>query len=431
MRSNTNSNISNKETIPKRINSIKEMLEGKEIEPLIDFDNTDTEYFLNDNKSYDSNGSYDTRIVLKKKMYDFVEIIKKFGGKLEYIKSGTTGHTFKGETEDFDFAIKVVAYPRKSKYGTIYETRRPENVELVMLKLLSYFVINKQTPHIILPICAFDTDIKVFTNLIEKNNVEENNKSYKRFEKNYSEGKYHNTVSILISEWANRGDLSEFIKKRYMNFTPMHWKVIFFQIFSVLAVIQSKFPSFRHNDFKANNILVQKTYKLNKKVKYTIESNLYVIPNMGYQIKIWDFDFSCIPGVVDNIKASDDWTQDINVTPIQNRYYDIHYFLNTFIKNGFFPQFFTDEHVPQDAKDFVDRVLPYKLRGPNKKVLEKGRILDNKEYFIPNDVLMKDPYFEEFRVEGLKHSHTSAKHSYKSISESDRHIDINQLLNKY
>ena len=33
---------------------------------------------------------------------------------------------------------------------------------------------------------------------------------------------------------------------------------ILFQIFSALAVIQTKYPGFRHNDMKANNVLIQK-----------------------------------------------------------------------------------------------------------------------------------------------------------------------------
>ena len=50
-----------------------------------------------------------------------------------------------------NYAVKVVAYP-KEKYGDLYNSKRPENAELMMIKLLSFFVINKQTPHIILPI---------------------------------------------------------------------------------------------------------------------------------------------------------------------------------------------------------------------------------------------------------------------------------------
>lgn len=41
----------------------------------------------------------------------------------------------------------------------------------------------------------------------------------------------------------------------------------------------------------------------------------YNVTNIGYQIKLWDFDFACIPGVIKNSKVSADWTTNINVIP--------------------------------------------------------------------------------------------------------------------
>ena len=54
--------------------------------------------------------------------------------------------------------------------------KRPENTELLMIRLLSYFVINKQTPHIVLPMTTFNTSIKPFLNLTKSNIV--NNKKF-------------------------------------------------------------------------------------------------------------------------------------------------------------------------------------------------------------------------------------------------------------
>ena len=83
----------------------------------------------------------------------------QIGGRLKYIKSGTTGHTFKGLAKDNqvkdDYAVKIVAYPKKANYGNVYDIRRPENAEIMMLRILSYFVVTKQTPHIVLPVGTF------------------------------------------------------------------------------------------------------------------------------------------------------------------------------------------------------------------------------------------------------------------------------------
>ena len=112
---------------------------------------------------------------------------------------------------------------------------------------------------------------------------------------------------------------------------------VYFSILSVLAIIQNKYPGFRHNDLKANNLLVHKVpiSTTNNKFKYKINGQIYIVPCIGFQIKLWDFDFACIPGIVDNSKVDAEWTNRINIKPEQNRYYDVHYFFNTLTKKDF------------------------------------------------------------------------------------------------
>jgi hypothetical protein len=151
--------------IPDRLHNIQGMIGGN-IDALIDFKNS-TESF-----EYPSNTD-DIRELLPKKYIDFGKAIGELGGKLLYIKSGSTGHTFKGvhpppnEEGKEPYAVKIVAYPKKENYGDMYNIKRPENTELLMIRLLSYFVLNKQTPHIILPITTFNTSITPFLNLSE------------------------------------------------------------------------------------------------------------------------------------------------------------------------------------------------------------------------------------------------------------------------
>jgi hypothetical protein len=142
----------------------------------------------------------------------------------------------------------------------------------------------------------------------------------------------------------------------------------------------------------------------------------YVIPNMGYSIKLWDFDFACIPNIIKNIKVELPWTKPINVTEKRHRYYDIHYFFNTLAFTGFFPKFMSSEWIHEDVKEFVKRVVPDKYRSkicthklpPSTKeeketqckicnacVHSKGRLLVDDEYLTPANIL-NDPFFEEF-----------------------------------
>tara|TARA_B100000902_G_scaffold389200_1_gene435971 strand:+ start:4225 stop:5391 length:1167 start_codon:yes stop_codon:yes gene_type:complete len=377
-----------------RTNKIKTILQGNNLKSLIDLESNETEAFINTKQEKD------IRNVLDKKILDFGDVINQIGGKLVYVKSGTTGHTFRGfnpnEPTEPNFAVKIVAYPKRENYGDLNDIRRPENAELMMLKVLSYFVINNQTPHLVLPIGTFNTSIRPFLSL-GKNGIVEN-KKYGQFIKRYKKGDLHNEVSVLISEWADGGDLLEYIRSKYKTITLREWRVILFQIISALAVIQAKYPGFRHNDLKANNILIQNIESRNKnnKFKYKINNQVYILPNIGVQIKLWDFDFACIDGVVDNTKVNAEWTDKINVNSTTNRYYDIHYFFNTLVRKGFFPEFWETPEISKQVKDFVKRIVPEQYTtGP--KIAERGRLLVNEEFIKPDDILKNDPFFERLR----------------------------------
>lgn len=386
-----------------RINFIKTILSEHKLEPLIEFDSTSK--IVHNNHKDDVDCS-DTRCILNKKVLDFNVILKSLGAKILYIKSGSTGHTFKAMTDytdemnSIDYAVKIVAYPKKESYGSMYNIKRPENTELLMLKKLSYFVVNKQSPHIILPIATFNTKIAPFVN----NRIMEviNDDKYKKFYDKYNKGEFHSTVSVLISEWANGGDLLDYIRNNYETMSYKTWKVIFFQLLSVLAIIHAKYPGFRHNDLKANNILIHNIHVKTKDGKPTVyEYNInhvkYIIPKINIEIKIWDFDFACIPGLVENLKVDAEWTSKINIKPEQNQYYDIHYFFNTLTMKGFFPKFFESDKIPTKIKEFVQRVIPTKFKT-GKGVTDRGRLLVDMEYTTPDKILKTDPLFEKFRV---------------------------------
>ena len=381
--------------IPERMEKIQTLISGKKLESLLEFKNS------SDSFEYPQN-SEDIRELLPKKYIEFGESVKQLGGKLLYIKSGSTGHTFKGVYPNIEdqhkkpYAMKVVAYPKKENYGDPYNIKRPENTELLMIKVLSSFVINGQTPHIILPITTFYTSIKPFISVTKSQIIK--GKKFDQFVERYDNGDYYSNVSVLISEWANGGDLLDYLRKNYKSMKTKEWRAVFFQILSVLAIIHSKYPSFRHNDMKANNILIQNVAidKNKPKYIYKINKQIYIVPNIGFQIKLWDFDFACIPGIVNNSKVEAEWTNRINVKPEQNRYYDIHYFFNTLTKKGFFPEFWTAEEIPKKVKDFVKRVIPDKYTS-GEMVTDRGRILTNEEYLTPDIILKKDKFFKIMR----------------------------------
>lgn len=390
-------------SIRERINNIKSLLDKSNLDninPLDNVDsNADTDVFEGVNEIKE-NKSFDSRVILGKKDQNFFKIINKLNSAIRYVKSGAYGNTFKGTIYDDDkneissYGLKVVAYTKKN--GSIHNIYRPENAEINMLKLLSYFVIKDFTPHIVLPIGIFNTSIKPFIEDVEDD--VKNSKKYREFIRNYSKGIFHNKVSVIISEWANRGDLGMFLKKHYENLELIHWKCIFFQIISTLAKIQLKYPSFRHNDLKANNILVSKVDNGSVISLYSIEGDVYCVPGFGYFVYLWDFDFACIPGVVENTKVYQEWSQEMNITSKQNRYYDLHYFFCSLVYKGFLPDLFKSKKVPIEVKKFIKYVVPdeYKPDHPSGYTNERCRLLKDEEYIIPID-LLKHKFFDVFK----------------------------------
>lgn len=439
------SNIINKSTLDNykthtfksRLDIIDKLFHNNVMEPLINTKSHLTEAYLNppNNENSDSITDEDlksTTYVLNKKSKDLASIINKTEAQLTYIKSGATGQTFRAEIrlkddKIFHFAVKVCAYPKK-RYGSYKNINRPENAEIRIIKALSYFVVKEMTPHIVLPYITFDTDIKPFIGL-EKHEIVANDKIFKKFIENYYKGRFFNKVSILMSEWANKGDLLDFVRKHYLDINLSSWKNFFFQILSVLAIIQTKYPGFRHNDLKPNNILIHKrnvNTDRNKRVTYIINNKVYYLPKMQYQLKLWDFDFACIPGVIDNEKVSTEWTSSINVNPVQNRYYDVHYFFNTFM--GFFSEHIKNGHIPKEVIDFIKSIVPEKLtkgkfldeigiikyqkdgktfssKGKRINICSKNRrLLKDIEYITPIEIIESNPFFKEYRVKPIRTS---------------------------
>lgn len=374
-----------------RIDFMKNLLGGVKLKPMVDFDNFDTETATN--------------IKLKKRIMDMKELFNSMSVKLKYIKSGTTGHTFKAISKlnpNIAFAVKVVAYPKGDDYGGMNNSARPENAELRMLRLLSYFVVKRCTPHFVLPAGAFNTSINDFID-IPRHVVDlddEKNEMYKKFIDRYRDGEFEDFVSVLIVEWCDGGDLLDYIRKNYQIMTLKDWVIIIFQILFTLARVHKDYPKFRHNDMKANNILVQKNNNdnsnANRRYCYNIDDTKFIIPDIELQVKIWDFDFACIDGVVNNAKVDAPWTSKINISRKENKYYDMHYFFNTLISKRFFPQFY-EGGAPPEIIDFVHRIIPEKFRGQSKYIAKKGRILVDVEYTTPYKVIINDPLFDKYR----------------------------------
>ena len=359
-------------------------------------------------------------IIKKTKSLKLTDVIENIctNGKLQYLFSPLPEInifrciSYDKEGNEFSYMLKMLAHDKGNKNIT----KKPTYVDILMSQFLAQFVIKSQTPHILLPSCTFNTNIEQFVNLIDDEYVDKNTRNYKEFVQRYKDKTYENKVSILLSEYPNRWTFHKFINKHSASLKSMHWKVLFFQILSVMAVIQSAHPNFRHNNLKCNTVYVNKLCNKKMLMNYTIQKNKFKVPNIGYHVLISDFDFASISDVIPNEKVKKQWAIDSNITDEQNRYYDIHFFFNS-LQSIFFPNFLKNPNVPQDAKDFVRRLIPKNFRNneisvfnsdydsdydsdeeENKNISEHGRLLAKIEVCTPINVLLHDPYFSEFNV---------------------------------
>lgn len=383
-----------------RINYIKSILANhtRIIKPMADYDNMTTISATDHN--------------MNKKLIDIQAFFRELGISLLYLKSGSTGHAFRAFSKDekIKLVVKVAAYS-KTGFGGVNNMNRPENAELRMIKLLSSFVINKKTPHFVLPVCTAYTCMTDFIALTKGLNIPTTRKTndpekpikhttFGKFLRSYHEGKFDVMASVFMGEWCDGGDLADFLKANYRYMTLLDWKTIMFQITFTLAKVHEKYPTFKHNDMKANNILVNVTNDTkvfpDYMIQYVLKPQIFNVPVSRINIKIWDFDFASIEGVIDNDKSSSAWAEEHYITTKANRYYDIHYFLNTLSTFGFFEKFYSGG-APPEIVEFVHRVIPEKFRKDPKYVSDTARLKVQTEYLTPKQILLKDPLFAEFR----------------------------------
>jgi len=177
---------------------------------------------------------------------------------VDFISSGSYGMIFKftyfqdgGEKQ---FAIK---------FSMIYEDNDVNsdclstNVEHIFYGVLYNILQRCPCQNIIFPYYSFFIDYDDFYNNILKDfltepKVEKAMENFKAKKK-----KIIYTRCLLMEYIHNSQNLIGFILKNYKQMTIEQWKVLFFQICYILHIVQFYFPSFKHNDLKPDNILVQ------------------------------------------------------------------------------------------------------------------------------------------------------------------------------
>jgi hypothetical protein len=215
---------------------------------------------------------------------------------------------------------------------------------------------------------------------------------------------------VLMMEWADLGDLTDYIQANCRKWTIETWRALFFQMLAMLASIQEYYPSFRHNDLSLANILVQSTRKTelgeNEQpgyYKYTINGKEYYVPDVGFRILLTDFDYASIKqNGIWNEKINTEHTRKFGVLADENPSFDCHMMFNWLIVWTLKLYKYEDDiiGVLGEVKKFLYGLIEDKYRGLLNRNLKHTRLRNGKKVidrFIPKNILQTNPMFENYR----------------------------------
>ena len=189
-----------------------------------------------------------------------------------------------------------------------------DNMNKVMTYLLSDLVIKKKTKHILMNIFNFTLkydEIKIF---LEKYLSDE------------TISKSNKLISVELREhYFKMDNLFNILNDKLIEVTDNDMKILIFQVLHTLAIIQEKYPTFKHNNLDLKNIYCYLKEKTSSTYEYILEGNKYIVPNIGLEIKITNFDDSIISDVLDNESIIDSLKKNDNT-------YDIKIFLDSLMK---------------------------------------------------------------------------------------------------
>lgn len=186
-----------------------------------------------------------------------------------------------------DVVAKITGCPSGLLGDVIKSPWRSENVEPRLLEFLwKHLVETHVTPHLIAPLGGKHTIITGATKNQQATDADMTNSL------------------VYFMERATLGTLRSYLKQQKASEKfDLLVRVLLFQVCYTLEAIYMRFPTFRHNDLKDDNIMLH-TSSAQGYTEYIIHGTRFAVPNVGVTVMISDFDFACISGYAfDNYKV--------------------------------------------------------------------------------------------------------------------------------
>jgi|UniRef100_A0A6C0J741 hypothetical protein len=304
------------------------------------------------------------------------EKIKKNKDNIEFIGSGAYASAYmidenNTEYEHNTYVVKNCAYQEDEHINDIEEN---VNCEVRMIKHLNNFIFNSISPHILLYI-------------------------------KHAQCTACNNPSMRIVTEVCRSNVEELSNEEWPYLKNMD--IIIFQVLYTLHCIQSVYPEWRHNDLKIDNVFIDKVAE--DDYYYKIQNKFFKISTDMFA-KISDFGLAHLPNIIINKAVYPnpelDWDPTTNgMRPTQNRYYDMHMFLNEI--NIEYVDDYAKSTLDTNMVNLIKDMLPdqyrsdvyvkgNKLKTNKKTALSEHCLLEDIEYKQPIDALMN--YFGHFEV---------------------------------
>ena len=356
---------------------------------------------------------------------DFIEKIRIENGEMTLLndKQGTYGFPFETILDGEKWFTKLMIYDLELDDSLTsnlnYDKLTPEdklifhkkvvlerhisvNTEPKINSILNKLIIDKINPHICM---LYGT-----TELLESKHKDIIQMLVNRYKKEDKECLL-DMAKVMNTEWADLGDLTDYIKTNFKKWSLDTWRALLFQMISMLALIQEKYPSFRHNDLSMANILVQSTVKEGVEdtkstgyYKYHINGKDYYVPDVGFRIMMTDFDYASIKELdIWNEKLDNKQTRGFGAISTENKSFDTHMVLNWLsvwiLKLHNYKD--TNNDTIGDIKDFIYELIDEQYRGNANRYVKHTRLKNGKRVIsklIPLNILEKNKLFEKYRT---------------------------------
>ena len=371
--------------------------------------------------------------------------------KITSFNNDTKQIILKRYSDDYPVSIKINFYKYNDTKINSLDTYI--NNDSLLSYLLSQLVLNKQTIHLLLPIINIDM---LFTDI---EHILKTDDCYDKLKFALNNNEISNICCLQLREQF----FKIMVLEDYLSKNKCSHKGLIFQIVHTLAVLQTRYPGFRHNNLILKNIVIY-LKKMNN--DYTIYNNFnkksnekFYVPNFGFDIKITNFENTIIPNVYTSLHTKNTQSNNtlnncigsfnINNPNIKfadqpNPYYDIYTFLLDFI-NKVSEELLEDTVCNIETRDFLNKIIPLHLR--DKTATKSGSLTlnkFNKNYNIISAVeLLNDKYFDEFKnkqdqvVDNTKiisNNYFTGMQQYTTILESDKYSVLghqDNLISKY